>query len=488
MQSLLNEPQSDDRSRRNETEAEAWQQIAPLLETAMDSLGEKDRDAVVLRYLDGKSLSEVGAALGASEDAAKMRVNRALEKLRKIFSKRGVPLTATLIGGAVAANSVQAAPVGFAATVATAAAKGAGISAAIATLVKGTMKTMMWLKLQFAVGVAVVALLAGGAATVALTDQRQMVGFEVAGIFSRVTPSGESSFWGAFSAVVSGEKSIISFRYFNGESVVCGTDGSDSYRLNEMLSARLKNPSNLQFGTISEGPFPKKALAPEQLIWLAYASSPFRSESDFRLPMESFREIGSYVTSTTTSLREAPHLPNRIQWWAPNFTVVGMTNRSYLVAYPEGHLAAEFEVTSQTNFMGMTLPLHYAYSMFAPKSHDSASSLELARFLQRTSAKTLQRDDVLPIETLVCTVTNLTSINYKGDFLPTLGTNVSIDDWRFERELGHGINGPIQKFVIRGGVLVNITPTNSWPRRSDPELIERVRAEKQAQTGLGPVR
>ena len=76
MQSLMNEPESD----------EAWQQIAPLLETAMDSLGEQDRNAVVLRYLDGKSLSEVGAALGASEDAAKMRVNRALEKLRKYSS------------------------------------------------------------------------------------------------------------------------------------------------------------------------------------------------------------------------------------------------------------------------------------------------------------------------------------------------------------------------------------------------------------------
>ena len=56
MQSLLTDPHSDD----------AWQQIAPLLEAAMDSLGERDRNAVVLRFLEGKSLSEVGAALGAS--------------------------------------------------------------------------------------------------------------------------------------------------------------------------------------------------------------------------------------------------------------------------------------------------------------------------------------------------------------------------------------------------------------------------------------
>src|ERR1035437_4572421 len=99
MQSTLNEPES-----------EAWRQIAPLLDDAISRLGEKDRNAVVLRFFENKNLSEVGLALGASEDAAKMRVNRALDKLRKIFSKRGVTLSAALIAGAVAANSVRAAP------------------------------------------------------------------------------------------------------------------------------------------------------------------------------------------------------------------------------------------------------------------------------------------------------------------------------------------------------------------------------------------
>src|ERR1017187_4421851 len=77
MQSILNEP-----------EAETWQQIAPLLDAAMEKLGQKDHDAVVLRFFQNKNFSEVGAALGASEDAAKMRVSRALEKLRKFFTKR----------------------------------------------------------------------------------------------------------------------------------------------------------------------------------------------------------------------------------------------------------------------------------------------------------------------------------------------------------------------------------------------------------------
>ena len=116
MQSTLNEP-----------DAEAWRQIAPLLDDAMGRLGEKDRNAIVLRFFENKNLREVGAALGASEDAAKMRVNRALEKLRKFFTKRGVThSTAAIIAGAISANSVQAAPVALAKTIsAVALAKGA---------------------------------------------------------------------------------------------------------------------------------------------------------------------------------------------------------------------------------------------------------------------------------------------------------------------------------------------------------------------------
>ena len=158
MQSTLNEP-----------DAAAWEQLAPLLDEAMGGLGETDRNAVVLRFFENKTAAEVAAALKLTEAAAHKRVSRALEKLRRFFTKRGVILSAALITGAVSANSVQAAPAGLAATVTTTATKGTAISAALITLVKGTMKTMTWVKLKFAIGVGVTALLAGGAATVALS-------------------------------------------------------------------------------------------------------------------------------------------------------------------------------------------------------------------------------------------------------------------------------------------------------------------------------
>jgi RNA polymerase sigma factor (sigma-70 family) len=154
----------------NEAGPEVWPEIMPLLDEAVAQLGKGDRNAVVLRFYEHKPLAEVGRVLGLNADAAQKRVSRALEKLRKFFMKRGVALTATAIAGAVAANSVQAAPAGLAVTATAAAAKGAGISTAIATLVKGTLKIMTYAKLKFALGITAGILLTGGAVTVAVSQ------------------------------------------------------------------------------------------------------------------------------------------------------------------------------------------------------------------------------------------------------------------------------------------------------------------------------
>jgi RNA polymerase sigma factor (sigma-70 family) len=148
----------------------AWEQIAPLLDEAMGQLGATDRNAVVLRFFENKTAHEVATTLNLNEGAAHKRVSRAVEKLRKYFVKRGVTLSATAIAGAVAANSVQAAPAGVTVTVAAAAAKGAALSATITTLVKGTLKIMTYTKLKLAVGIGAGIMLAGGATTVVLSS------------------------------------------------------------------------------------------------------------------------------------------------------------------------------------------------------------------------------------------------------------------------------------------------------------------------------
>src|ERR1039457_1108142 len=146
MQSVLSEPGP-----------EVWTQIAPMLDDALGQLGEKDHNAVVLRFFENKSMSDVGAALGASEDAAKTRVNRALEKLRQFFAKRGVDSTTAAIAETISANSILVAPAALAkTTTAVALAKGATASISILTLVKTTLVAMKTKTIIATVGAAVV--------------------------------------------------------------------------------------------------------------------------------------------------------------------------------------------------------------------------------------------------------------------------------------------------------------------------------------------
>ncbi len=92
----------------------AWEQLSPLLDEAMNQLGEKDRLAVLLRFFQRKPMREVGQALGISEDAAKMRVARSVEKLRGFFAKNGVACPAGIIAAVLSEKAIQAAPIGFA--------------------------------------------------------------------------------------------------------------------------------------------------------------------------------------------------------------------------------------------------------------------------------------------------------------------------------------------------------------------------------------
>jgi RNA polymerase sigma factor (sigma-70 family) len=175
MQTILNEPEND-LLHQSEATAEAWQQIAPLLDTAIAGLNEKDRHAVVLRFFQNKNLNEIGVALGASEDAAKMRVNRALEKLRQFFVKRGITSTTATLAGAISANSVQAAPAMLAKTAtAVALAKGTTASASTLTLIKGVLKLMAWTKAKTAIVVGVVAILAAGTTTTLVIQHQHRV-------------------------------------------------------------------------------------------------------------------------------------------------------------------------------------------------------------------------------------------------------------------------------------------------------------------------
>lgn len=155
---------------RTQTDS-AWEQFAPMLDEAMAQLRDSDRDAIVLRYFQNKSLRDVGAMLGVDESVAQKRVGRAVEKLRSIFAKRGIVSTAAIITGAISANSAQAAPVAPVTSVTTVAiAKGASASGSTLTLIKGALKLMAWTKAKTAIVAGVVLLFAVGTTTVTVKE------------------------------------------------------------------------------------------------------------------------------------------------------------------------------------------------------------------------------------------------------------------------------------------------------------------------------
>ena len=169
MQSELHAPAADP----------LWEQMSPLLDEALASLGEKDRQAVLLRFFEGKSLAEVGDVLGAGEDTARKRVSRALDKLRKYYSKRGVNSTAAIIAGSISSNSVQVPPVALAKSVSTIAlAKGAAGSTSTLTLIKGALKIMAWTKAKTAIVASVGVLLAAGTTTVTVKEIEEHQGYQ----------------------------------------------------------------------------------------------------------------------------------------------------------------------------------------------------------------------------------------------------------------------------------------------------------------------
>ena len=111
-----------------------WQQVGPVLDDAMHELNDHERAVVVLRFFEDRSLREVGEALGLNENAARMRVDRALEKLRGLLARRGVQSTTAGLATVLTASSILSAPTGLAASVVTSALAGAGVSAAASSL------------------------------------------------------------------------------------------------------------------------------------------------------------------------------------------------------------------------------------------------------------------------------------------------------------------------------------------------------------------
>jgi RNA polymerase sigma factor (sigma-70 family) len=154
-----------------------------VLDEAMGKLDSAERNAVLLRFFQGKDLKEIGAALGVSEDAARMRVNRSLGKLHALLTRRGITLSAAALGVALTSETISAVPAGMVLSIA---------QGALATAATGTATTLTIAKIltmtKLKIGIAGAIVAAGVAAPLAFQHNAQAkLRVENEALHSRIT-------------------------------------------------------------------------------------------------------------------------------------------------------------------------------------------------------------------------------------------------------------------------------------------------------------
>ncbi|HWA24931.1 MAG TPA: TonB family protein [Lacunisphaera sp.] len=133
-----------------------WERVRPVLDEALEELNDRDREAVLLRFLQDRDYAAIGARLALSDNAARMCVDRALDKLHAVLARRGVKSSSAALAAALATKAAVAAPAGLATAVTSAALASGGAAVAATTFMSLT-------KLQIGIASAIV-VAAGGAA------------------------------------------------------------------------------------------------------------------------------------------------------------------------------------------------------------------------------------------------------------------------------------------------------------------------------------
>lgn len=121
-----------------------WAEVRPIIDEAMAVLGQNDREAVLLRFFEGRAFPEIGARFSITADAARLRVERALEKMHRGLARHGVKSTPAALALALASQAAVAVPAGVAESIATTAVAGAsaGLGAATGLFLMTTLKAV----------------------------------------------------------------------------------------------------------------------------------------------------------------------------------------------------------------------------------------------------------------------------------------------------------------------------------------------------------
>lgn len=226
---------------------ETWRSIEPLLHEGIASLGARDRDAILLRYFEDKSLREVGLALGTSEAAAQMRVSRAIEKLKKYLQKRGVAVPVAILGAVLLENAVQAAPASCAQAVGQTAIFSGSATAKAHLISQEVLKNMAITKLKAASLIAALGIV--GAACVSHLASREAVSA------AQVIPTPNPSWPSGLATLQKSKAAYLALSTYEGETSV-HTQANLRDRMVEselMASIQFRRPNLLHINRLKDG-------------------------------------------------------------------------------------------------------------------------------------------------------------------------------------------------------------------------------------------
>jgi|CZKI01.1.fsa_nt_gi RNA polymerase sigma factor (sigma-70 family) len=157
-----------------ENEAILWENVRPVLDEEINRLNKFDRQAILLRFFANRPFGDVGRQLSLTENAVRMRVERALGKLRDALASRGITSTSAALAVALSGQAVAAAPAGVAAATAGAATALAGGAAG------GWLFLMSMSKVPLSLTAAVIL---AGAGVITFQDRaNRRAAFELAGL------------------------------------------------------------------------------------------------------------------------------------------------------------------------------------------------------------------------------------------------------------------------------------------------------------------
>lgn len=161
-----------------------WEKVRPVIDEALADLPAADRDAVIQRFFDHADFQTIARNLDLSPNAARMRVDRALDKLSSLLARRGIRSTGAALGTVLGANSIVAAPAGLASSIA---------SSAITATTSSTLTTLLGFistqKVPLSLSIAVLTV---GSFSLAMNAQEGRAPVQSSSSLERVSPKNKT--------------------------------------------------------------------------------------------------------------------------------------------------------------------------------------------------------------------------------------------------------------------------------------------------------